>query len=62
MGATGRVIDGDLKFEASQKIPSVSCSRFAELIGLRGIYVDEPNASVPLAASFGKRHSRSPRS
>jgi pyruvate dehydrogenase (quinone) len=36
-----RVINGDPKFEASQQIPNVSYSRFAELIGLRGIYVDE---------------------
>jgi len=37
-----RIINGDPKFEASQRIPNVSYSRFAELIGLRGIYVDEP--------------------
>jgi pyruvate dehydrogenase (quinone) len=35
-----RIINGDPKFEASQQIPNVSFSRFAELIGLRGIYVD----------------------
>src|SRR5581483_10238556 len=35
-----RVINGDPKFEASQQIPNVSYSRFAEMIGLRGIYVD----------------------
>ncbi|MET4276155.1 MULTISPECIES: thiamine pyrophosphate-requiring protein [unclassified Bradyrhizobium] len=37
-----RVINGDPKFEASQRIPNVSYSRFAELIGLSGIYVDNP--------------------
>ncbi|UWU74908.1 thiamine pyrophosphate-requiring protein [Bradyrhizobium huanghuaihaiense] len=37
-----RIINGDPKFEASQQIPNVSYSRFAELIGLRGIYVDSP--------------------
>jgi pyruvate dehydrogenase (quinone) len=37
-----RVINGDPKFEASQRIPNVSYSRFAEMIGLRGIYVDSP--------------------
>jgi pyruvate dehydrogenase (quinone) len=37
-----RIINGDPKFEASQQIPNVSYSRFAELIGLRGIYVDDP--------------------
>ncbi|MBR1365194.1 thiamine pyrophosphate-requiring protein [Bradyrhizobium ottawaense] len=37
-----RIINGDPKFEASQRIPDVSYSRFAELIGLRGIFVDTP--------------------
>jgi pyruvate dehydrogenase (quinone) len=37
-----RIINGDPKFEASQQIPNVSYSRFAETIGLRGIYVDDP--------------------
>jgi len=37
-----RIINGDPKFEASQRIPNVSYSRFAELVGLRGIYVDSP--------------------
>jgi pyruvate dehydrogenase (quinone) len=37
-----RIINGDPKFEASQRIPNVSYSRFAEMIGLRGIYVDQP--------------------
>ena len=36
------IINGDPKSEASQKIFNVSYSRFAEMIGLRGIYVDEP--------------------
>jgi len=38
-----RIINGDPKFDASQKIPNVSYSRFAELIGLRGVYVDKPD-------------------
>jgi pyruvate dehydrogenase (quinone) len=38
-----RIINGDPKFEASQQIPNVSYSRFAELIGLRGIYVGDPD-------------------
>jgi pyruvate dehydrogenase (quinone) len=37
-----RIIDGDPRFEASQQIPSVCYSRFADMIGLRGIYIDEP--------------------
>lgn len=39
-----RIINGDPKFEASQRIPNVSYSRFAELVGLCGIYVDSPQA------------------
>jgi pyruvate dehydrogenase (quinone) len=35
-----RIINADPKFEASQRIPNVSYSRFVEMIGLRGIYVD----------------------
>ncbi|MEW9585144.1 thiamine pyrophosphate-requiring protein [Paraburkholderia sp. DGU8] len=35
-----RVMEGDPKFEASQDIPSVPYHKFAELIGLKGIYVD----------------------
>ncbi len=36
-------MEGDPKFEASQQIPNVPYHRFAELIGLKGIYVDNPN-------------------
>src|ERR1700761_531311 len=39
-----RVIEGDPKFNASQDIPDVPYHRFAELIGLRGIFVDHPDA------------------
>jgi pyruvate dehydrogenase (quinone) len=38
-----RVQEGDPKFNASQQIPDVPYHRFAELIGLRGIYVDHPD-------------------
>ena len=37
-----RVMEGDPKFDASQSIPDVAYHRFAELIGLRGIFVDQP--------------------
>jgi pyruvate dehydrogenase (quinone) len=37
-----RVMEGDPKFDASQQIPDVPYHRFAELIGLKGIYVDDP--------------------
>lgn len=36
-----RVMEGDPKFEASQNIPSVPYHKFAELIGLKGMYVDD---------------------
>src|SRR5215471_6152118 len=39
-----RIMEGDPKFEASQRIPNVSYHRFAELIGLKGIFVDRPEA------------------
>jgi pyruvate dehydrogenase (quinone) len=38
-----RVMEGDPKFNASQEIPNVPYHRFAELIGLTGIYVDNPD-------------------
>ena len=37
-----RVMNGDPRFDASQDIPDVRYSRFAELIGLKGIYVEDP--------------------
>ena len=37
-----RVMNGDPKFETSQQIPNVPYHCFAELIGLKGIYVDHP--------------------
>ena len=36
-----RAMSGDPKFEASQEVPDFPYSRYAELIGLRGIAVDE---------------------
>ena len=38
-----RVMEGDPKFNATQQIPDVPYHRFAELIGLRGIFVDHPD-------------------
>ncbi len=38
-----RVMEGNPKFEASQDIPNVPYHKFAELIGLKGIYVDLPD-------------------
>jgi pyruvate dehydrogenase (quinone) len=38
-----RVMEGDPKFNASQRIPNVPYHKFAELIGLKGIFVDNPD-------------------
>jgi pyruvate dehydrogenase (quinone) len=37
-----RVMSGDPKYEASQDIPDFPFARYAELLGLRGIFVDKP--------------------
>jgi pyruvate dehydrogenase (quinone) len=37
-----RVMNGNPRYDASQDIPDVRYSRFAELIGLKGIYVENP--------------------
>jgi pyruvate dehydrogenase (quinone) len=42
-----RVMEGDPKFEASQDIPNVPYHRFAELIGLQGIFVDRESDVGP---------------
>ncbi|WP_374828338.1 thiamine pyrophosphate-requiring protein, partial [Mycoplana dimorpha] len=42
-----RVMEGDPKFDASQRIPNVPYHRFAELIGLKGLYVDRPDDVGP---------------
>ncbi len=39
-----RAMEGDPKFEASQNIPDVPYHRFAESIGLKGLYVDREDA------------------
>ncbi|HEV2596012.1 MAG TPA: thiamine pyrophosphate-requiring protein [Sphingomicrobium sp.] len=38
-----RVMNGNPRFNASQDIPDVRYSKFAEMIGLDGIYVDNPD-------------------
>lgn len=42
-----RVMEGDPKFQASQDIPNVPYHRYAEMIGLKGIYVDSADAVAP---------------
>ena len=38
-----RVMEGFPKFEATQTLPNVPYHRFAELIGLKGLYCDDPH-------------------
>ncbi len=42
-----RVQEGDPKFDASQQLPDVPYHKFGELIGLKGIYVDDPGELGP---------------
>lgn len=35
-------MEGNPRFEASQQVPDVRYSQFAEMLGLKGIYVDDP--------------------
>lgn len=42
-----RVMEGDPKFEGSQALPDVRYSSYAQLLGLRGIYVEEPDQVGP---------------
>jgi pyruvate dehydrogenase (quinone) len=37
-----RIMEGNPRFESTQSLPNVPYARFAELIGLKGIYVDRP--------------------
>jgi pyruvate dehydrogenase (quinone) len=37
-----RVMNGNPRYDASQDIPDVRYSQFAEMIGLKGIFVDDP--------------------
>jgi pyruvate dehydrogenase (quinone) len=39
-----RVMEGDPKYEAAQRVPSVPYHQFAESIGLKGIFVDSEEA------------------
>ncbi len=38
-----RVMNGNPRFDASHDIPDVRYSRFAEMIGLRGLFVEDPD-------------------
>lgn len=37
-----RVMEGNPRYEASQEVPDVHYAQFAESLGLKGIYVDDP--------------------
>ena len=38
-----RVMEGNPKFDASQKIPDFAYARFGEMLGFKGIFVDSPD-------------------
>ncbi len=40
-------MEGNPKFDASQRIPDVPYHKFAELIGMKGIFVDTPERVGP---------------
>ena len=42
-----RVMVGDPKFAASQDLPAFDYARYADLLGLRGILVDQPDRIAP---------------
>src|SRR5216110_3176811 len=39
-----RALEGDPKYQASQVLPDFPYARYAELLGLKGIRVDDPDA------------------
>jgi pyruvate dehydrogenase (quinone) len=42
-----RATEGNARYEKSQALPDVRYSQFAELLGLKGIFVDTPDALTP---------------
>jgi pyruvate dehydrogenase (quinone) len=42
-----RAMNGDPKFDGSQSLPDVHYARFAEMIGLKGIRVEDPDEIGP---------------
>lgn len=42
-----RVMVGDPKFEASQNLPTFPYARYAEMVGLKGVTMDKPEAIQP---------------
>jgi pyruvate dehydrogenase (quinone) len=39
-----RIMEGNPRYESTQSLPNVPYAKFAEMIGLKGIYVDTPEA------------------
>ena len=52
-----RAMEGDPRYEASQQLPDFPYARYAELIGLRGIRVDDPDQ---LADAWERALTRGP--
>jgi pyruvate dehydrogenase (quinone) len=42
-----RIMEGNPRYKSTQSLPNVPYAKFAELIGLKGIYVDRPEALAP---------------
>jgi len=42
-----RAMEGDARFDVSQSVPDFPYARYAELIGLRGIRVEDPEQAGP---------------
>ena len=42
-----RAMEGDPRYEVSQSIPDFPYARYAEMIGLHGVRVDDPDRSAP---------------
>ena len=52
-----RAMEGDPKFEASQELPDFPYARYAELLGLRGIRVDDPDAARRRVGAGARRRT-----
>lgn len=51
-----RIMEGNPKFEASQVLPDFEFARYAEILGLRGIRVDDPAGIGPAWEEALKEH------
>ncbi len=56
-----RAMSGDPKFAVSQDVPDFDYARYAELCGLQGIRVEDPDEIGPVPGS-GRSRPRSPQS